>query len=113
VTTISAGKEVTEKAKIKGYYPAIIVPKALDIGPKIQGTFGKAYKAGGGIAVGKNAGVFKKGEKEKEVGFMVEARMNGNGNNTVCNNNQCKNLKHVNRNRSDSKRIHCRYYCSK
>ena len=75
VPTITAGKEVTEKAKIKGYYPAIIVPKALDIGPKIQGTFGKAYKAGVGIAFGTDAGVFKHGENGKEFGFMVEAGM--------------------------------------
>ena len=32
VPTISAGKLVSDKAKIKGYYPEIIVPKALDIG---------------------------------------------------------------------------------
>ena len=75
VPTITAGKEVTEKAKIKGYYPAIIVPKALDIGPKIQGTFGKAYKNGVGIAFGTDAGVFKHGENGKEFGFMVEAGM--------------------------------------
>jgi imidazolonepropionase-like amidohydrolase len=75
VPTITAGKEVTEKAKIKGYYPAIIVPKALNIGPKIQGTFSKAYKNGVGIAFGTDAGVFKHGENGKEFGFMVEAGM--------------------------------------
>ena len=50
VPTITAGKEVTDKAKIKGFYPEIVVPKALAIGPKIQSTFGKAYKKGVGIA---------------------------------------------------------------
>lgn len=75
VPTITAGKEVTEKAKIKGYYPDIIVPKALDIGPKIQGTFGRAYKNGVGIAFGTDAGVFKHGENGKEFGFMLEAGM--------------------------------------
>jgi len=75
VPTITAGKEVSEKAKIKGYYPAIIVPKALNIGPKIQGTFAKAYKAGVGIAFGTDAGVYKHGENGKEFGFMVEAGM--------------------------------------
>ena len=44
VPTITAGKQVEEKARIPGYYPDIIVPKALAIGPKIQSTFGKAYK---------------------------------------------------------------------
>jgi len=75
VPTITAGKEVESKAKIKGYYPEIIVPKALAIGPKIQGTFGKAYKRGVGIAFGTDAGVFEHGKNGKEFGYMVEAGM--------------------------------------
>ncbi len=75
VPTITAGKEVTEKAAIDGYYPAIIVPKALEIGPKIQNTFKKAYDRGVGIAFGTDAGVFKHGQNGKEFGFMVEAGM--------------------------------------
>jgi len=75
VPTISAGKFVSEKAKIKNYYPEVIVPKALDIGPKIQDMFGRAYKAGVGIAFGTDAGVFYHGDNGKEFGFMVEAGM--------------------------------------
>ncbi|AXT57986.1 amidohydrolase family protein [Aquimarina sp. AD1] len=75
VPTITAGKEVTEKATIDGYYPAIIVPKALEIGPKIQNTFKKAYKRGVRIAFGTDAGVFKHGQNGKEFGYMVEAGM--------------------------------------
>ena len=75
VPTITGGKEVESKAKIKGYYPEIIVPKALAIGPKIQGTFGKAYKRGVGIAFGTDAGVFEHGKNGKEFGYMVEAGM--------------------------------------
>lgn len=75
VPTITAGKEVTDKAKIDGYYPAIIVPKALEIGPKIQDTFKKAYKRGVRIAFGTDAGVFKHGQNAKEFGYMVEAGM--------------------------------------
>lgn len=75
VPTITAGKEVEAKAKIKGYYPDIIVPKALAVGPKIQGTFAKAYKKGVGIAFGTDAGVYKHGLNGKEFGFMVEAGM--------------------------------------
>lgn len=75
VPTITAGKEVSDKAKIKGYYPEIIVPKALEIGPKIQNTFSKAYKRGVGIAFGTDAGVFKHGENGKEFGYMVAAGM--------------------------------------
>ena len=75
VPTISAGKEVVKKAKIKGYFPAIIVPKALAVGPKSQLTFAKAYKKGVGIAFGTDAGVFKHGDNGKEFGFMVDAGM--------------------------------------
>ena len=75
VPTITAGKEVTEKAKVEGYFPAIIVPKALDIGPKIQSTFGKAYQKGVNIAFGTDAGVFTHGQNAKEFKFMVEAGM--------------------------------------
>ncbi len=75
VPTITAGKEVTEKAAIKNYYPEIIVPKALEIGPKIQNTFKKAYDRGVGIAFGTDAGVFKHGQNGKEFRYMVEAGM--------------------------------------
>ncbi|MFP4847046.1 amidohydrolase family protein [Winogradskyella sp. PE311] len=75
VPTISAGKFVSDKAKIKGYYPDIIVPKALDIGPKIQDMFGRAYTAGVGIAFGTDAAVFYHGDNGKEFGYMVEAGM--------------------------------------
>ncbi|EDP98144.1 amidohydrolase family protein [Kordia algicida OT-1] len=75
VPTITAGKEVEAKAKIKGYYPDIIVPKALAVGPKIQGTFARAYKKGVGIAFGTDAGVYQHGLNGKEFGFMVAAGM--------------------------------------
>ena len=75
VPTITAGKEVAEKAKVKGFYPEIVVPKALAVGPQIQGTFGRAYKKGVGIAFGTDACVFKHGVNGKEFGFMVEAGM--------------------------------------
>ncbi|WP_036822529.1 metal-dependent hydrolase family protein [Polaribacter sp. Hel1_85] len=75
VPTITAGKEVAEKATVKGFYPEIVVPKALAVGPQIQGTFAKAYKKGVGIAFGTDAGVFKHGNNGKEFGFMLEAGM--------------------------------------
>lgn len=75
VPTITAGKEVAEKAKIAGFYPDIVVPKALAVGPQIQGTFGRAYKKGVGIAFGTDAGVFKHGVNGREFGFMVAAGM--------------------------------------
>ena len=75
VPTITAGKAVAENAKIEGFYPEIIVPKALEIGPKIQNTFAKAYKRGVPIAFGTDAGVFPHGLNAKEFGYMVEVGM--------------------------------------
>jgi imidazolonepropionase-like amidohydrolase len=75
VPTITAGKFVADKAKEPGYYHPLVVPKALEIGPQIQQTFGKAYKKGVKIAFGTDAGVFPHGENGKEFGYMVEAGM--------------------------------------
>ncbi len=75
VPTISAGKFVMEKAKIPGYFPPIIVPKALAIGPKIQETFAKAYKRGVKIAFGTDTGVAPHGSNAEEFVFMTEAGM--------------------------------------
>ena len=75
VPTITAGKTVEENAKKPNYYPAIIVPKALAIGPKIQGTFAKAYKKGVPIAFGTDAGVFQHGLNAREFIYMSEAGM--------------------------------------
>ncbi len=75
VPTITAGKAVGDSAKIAGYYSDLVTPKALMVGPKIQSTFSKAYKAGVKIAFGTDAGVFKHGENWREFGFMAEAGM--------------------------------------
>lgn len=75
VPTITAGKEVSENAKIENYYPELVVPKALEIGPQIQDKFAQAYKKGVGIAFGTDAGVFKHGENAREFVYMVEAGM--------------------------------------
>jgi imidazolonepropionase-like amidohydrolase len=75
VPTIIAGKTAADSARHFGYYPPLVVPKALAIGPKIQATFGKAYKAGVKIAFGTDAGVFIHGYNAKEFEYMVEAGM--------------------------------------
>ncbi|RMD74464.1 MAG: amidohydrolase family protein, partial [Bacteroidetes bacterium] len=75
VPTISAGRFVAEKAKIPGYFPAPVVPKALAIGPQIQETFAKAYKAGVKIAFGTDSGVSPHGQNAQEFEYMVEAGM--------------------------------------
>ena len=73
--TLSAGKFVAEKAKIANYYPAIVVPKALSIGPRLQAMFAKAYKKGVPFGFGTDAGVFPHGENAKEFIYMTEAGM--------------------------------------
>jgi imidazolonepropionase-like amidohydrolase len=75
VPTITAGKAVADSALIPNYYPSVVVPKALAIGPKIQETFGKAYKKGVKIAFGTDSGVFAHGKNAMEFQYMVEAGM--------------------------------------
>ena len=75
VPTITAGKTVAALAEVPGYYPELVVPKAKEIGPKIQNTFSKAYKSGVNIVFGTDAGVFKHGENGREFAYMVEAGM--------------------------------------
>jgi len=75
VPTILAGKFVEEKAQIEGYFPEVVRPKAAEIGPVIQGTFSRAYKAGVKIAFGTDSGVSPHGENAREFAYMVEAGM--------------------------------------
>ena len=75
VPTIIAGKYVEEKASVPGYYPAQIAAKAKMVGPIIQQTAGKAYKAGVKIAFGTDAAVYPHGQNAKEFQYMVEAGM--------------------------------------
>ncbi len=75
VPTIIAGKYVGEKAKVPGYYPAQIAAKASRVGPVIEATAGKAYRAGVRIAFGTDAAVYPHGENAKEFQYMVGAGM--------------------------------------
>ena len=75
VPTISAGKWVAEKAKIDGFFPEIVRPKAARVGPQIEKTFARAYRAGVKIAFGTDSGVSPHGENAKEFIYMVEAGM--------------------------------------
>ena len=74
VPTIIAGQFVMEKAK-EGWYPPQVARKAMEVGPIIMKTAGKAYKAGVKIAFGTDAGVYPHGENAKEFEYMVEAGM--------------------------------------
>lgn len=75
VPTISAGKFVMEKAKIPGYFPPLVVPKALATGPVIQATFKHAYESGVKIAFGTDQGVAPHGDNAMEFVYMTEVGM--------------------------------------
>ena len=75
VPTIYAGRFVAEKAKIDGYFPAIVRPKAIRIGAQIQQTAGNAYRNGVKIAFGTDMGVGPHGDNAREFIYMVEAGM--------------------------------------
>jgi len=72
VPTISAGEHVAKMAKIPGYYPEIIIPKALEVGVQNKATTKKAYKMGVPIAFGTDAGVFPHGDNAGEFVYMKE-----------------------------------------
>jgi imidazolonepropionase-like amidohydrolase len=75
VPTISAGRWVAEKAQDPAYFHPLVRPKALELGPVIQATFGKAWRAGVPIMFGTDCGVCEHGSNAKEFGYMVEAGM--------------------------------------
>ena len=75
VPTIYAGRFVADKAKIDGYFPDIIRPKAARVGAQIQDTAGKAYRNGVKMAFGTDMGVGPHGDTAREFVYMVEAGM--------------------------------------
>lgn len=75
VPTIIAGKYVEQMAATPGYYPPQVARKAKEVGPIIQATAGRAYKAGVKIAFGTDAAVYPHGQNAKEFEYMVQAGM--------------------------------------
>lgn len=73
VPTIYAGRFVADKAKIDGYFPDVVRPKAQRIGALIQQTAANAYKNGVKIAFGTDMGVGPHGDNAREFIYMVEA----------------------------------------
>ncbi|UNK49367.1 amidohydrolase family protein [Lysobacter sp. S4-A87] len=73
VPTIYAGRFVADKAKIDGYFPEVVRPKAIRIGALIQDTASKAYKNGVKIAFGTDMGVGPHGDNAREFIYMTEA----------------------------------------
>ena len=76
VPTVMAGNWVAEKAKIDGFFPELVRPKAATIGPLILQTLSKAHEAGVKIAFGTDSGVSAHGDNGLEFVLMVEAGMN-------------------------------------
>ena len=72
VPTLSAGKYVAAKAKVKGYYPDIIIPKIEKVNTTLKKTFTMVAKSGVNIAFGTDAGVFPHGKNAKEFRYMVD-----------------------------------------
>ena len=75
VPTIMAGRWVVEQSKIDGFFPEVVRAKAAQIGPLIQETFAKAYRAGVKIAFGTDTGVSAHGDNAREFEYLVEGGM--------------------------------------
>ncbi len=73
VPTMSAGAFVVEKAKVPGYFPAVIVPKATAIGPQMQDMVRRAYAKKVKIAFGTDSGVGPHGDNAREFALMHAA----------------------------------------
>jgi len=73
IPTISAGKQVAEKAKIPGFFPKVVARKALEIGPLHQATIKKAFENKVPMGFGTDAGVFPHGKNAIEFGYLLEA----------------------------------------
>lgn len=73
IPTVYAGRFVADKAKIDGYFPDVVRPKAERIGALIQDTAGRAYRNGVKIGFGTDMGVGPHGDNAREFLYMVEA----------------------------------------
>ena len=65
--------QLAERAEQPGFFPDAVRPKAVTIGPQIQETFRKAYRAGVKIAFGTDTGVSAHGDNAQEFSLMVAA----------------------------------------
>ncbi len=76
VPTLTAAWAVADSAKYaKGFFPEVVRVKALEIGPKIEGTLSRAYKKGVPIVFGTDSGVYPHGKNNLEFAFMARAGM--------------------------------------
>jgi imidazolonepropionase-like amidohydrolase len=75
VPTLSAGHWVREKAKVPGFFPELVRPKAEIVGAQLDATFRHAYESGVKIAFGTDTGVSAHGDNALEFTFMVNDGM--------------------------------------
>jgi imidazolonepropionase-like amidohydrolase len=76
VPTLTAAWAVADSARLsKGFFPEVVRLKALEIGPKIEGTLKRAYKKGVPIVFGTDAGVYPHGKNNLEFAYMARAGM--------------------------------------
>ena len=75
VPTITAGQWVFDRSQEDGFFPQVVQPKAAMVGPQIQSTFAKAYRAGVKMMFGTDTGVSAHGDNGREFVLMVEAGM--------------------------------------
>lgn len=73
VPTLLAGAYVSEKARIDGWFPDIVRPKAAAVGAQIKAAFAHAYQAGVLFAFGTDSGVSAHGDNAREFELLVEA----------------------------------------
>jgi imidazolonepropionase-like amidohydrolase len=75
VPPLTAAKWVTDMGQDPTFFPAVIRPKALEVGPQISKTFARAYKSGVKIMFGTDTGVGPHGGNAKEFSLMAQAGM--------------------------------------
>lgn len=73
VPTLTAGRWVAEKARLHGFFPELVRPKAMAVGPQVMGMCRRAYAAGIRIAFGTDTGVSEHGQNAQEFQYLVEA----------------------------------------
>ena len=75
VPTLHAGDTVARLAQEDGYLPPAVREKAMEVGPRMEGMFTKAHRAGVRIAFGTDCGVGPHGDNAREFQLMVAAGM--------------------------------------
>jgi imidazolonepropionase-like amidohydrolase len=74
VPTLTAGWSVTDSALYApGFFPEVVRLKALNCGPALSNTTGRAYRSGVKIAFGTDAGVYPHGRNNLEFKYLADA----------------------------------------